>query len=267
MPIARTSPLIIGHRGASAVAPENTLAAFARAFADGADGIEFDVRLARDGVPVVIHDRTLRHTARSPAAVANLTSARLSEIDAGSWFNRKHPRFARLHYSRQNVPALDEVLCFLLQQEKKDFVAYVELKTGRSPSANDALTKAVVAAIKRHKLERRAVLIGFNLSEVAKIKEIDGSLRTGVLFGPRQRTTRSIRRMIDAAISCGAEEILLHRLLATPRSVALMKERGLVPVMWTVNDRRWVARAASLEIHALITNNPAKMIMRRERIV
>src|SRR2546427_1676999 len=49
-------PLIIGHRGASAVAPENTLAAFARAFADGADGIELDVRLARDGVPVVMHD-------------------------------------------------------------------------------------------------------------------------------------------------------------------------------------------------------------------
>ena len=56
------SPLIIGHRGASAVAPENTLASFARAFRDGADGIELDVRLARDGVPVVIHDATLSRT-------------------------------------------------------------------------------------------------------------------------------------------------------------------------------------------------------------
>ncbi|MDQ3754751.1 MAG: glycerophosphodiester phosphodiesterase, partial [Acidobacteriota bacterium] len=65
-----TPPLIIGHRGASAVAPENTLGAFARALDDGADGIEFDVRLARDGVPIVIHDATLKRTALQDGAVA-----------------------------------------------------------------------------------------------------------------------------------------------------------------------------------------------------
>jgi glycerophosphoryl diester phosphodiesterase len=70
----KKSPLIIGHRGASALAPENTLAAFARAFDDGADGIELDVRLARDGVPVVIHDPSLSHTGRLKARVARLTS-------------------------------------------------------------------------------------------------------------------------------------------------------------------------------------------------
>ena len=57
-----TAPLIIGHRGASAVAPENTMAAFREAIAVGSDGIEFDVRLTRDGVPVVIHDSTLHRT-------------------------------------------------------------------------------------------------------------------------------------------------------------------------------------------------------------
>src|SRR5437764_1199743 len=57
-----TLPLIIGHRGAAAVAPENTLVSFERALRDGADGIEFDVRLASDNVPVVIHDPTLKRT-------------------------------------------------------------------------------------------------------------------------------------------------------------------------------------------------------------
>ena len=70
-----TSPLIIGHRGAAAVAPENTLASFTRAFADGADGIEFDVRLTRDHIPVVIHDASLKRTAARIGFIAALTAA------------------------------------------------------------------------------------------------------------------------------------------------------------------------------------------------
>ncbi len=78
-----TTPLIIGHRGASALAPENTLVAFERALADGADGVEFDVRLARDRVPVVIHDATLRRTLLRDETVAALTSSELQRWDAG----------------------------------------------------------------------------------------------------------------------------------------------------------------------------------------
>jgi len=74
-----SNPFIIGHRGASAHAPENTLAAFDLAFDAGADGIEFDVRLARDGVPVVIHDATLKRTALREGSVESLTSLERSE--------------------------------------------------------------------------------------------------------------------------------------------------------------------------------------------
>src|SRR5918993_337434 len=81
-------PLIIGHRGSSALAPENTLAAFRRAIADGADGIEFDVRLARDGVAVVIHDATLERTGLLKRKVSQLTAADLQATDVGSWFHK-----------------------------------------------------------------------------------------------------------------------------------------------------------------------------------
>src|SRR3954452_12059164 len=89
LPTARcplpTSPLIIGHRGAAAVAPENTLVSFERALRDGADGIEFDVRLARDGVPVIIHDATLRRTGLRKGLVKNFPSTELSAMNAGRW--------------------------------------------------------------------------------------------------------------------------------------------------------------------------------------
>src|SRR5258705_12537702 len=83
---AMSIPLILGHLGASALAPENTLAAFSRAISDGADGIEFDVRLSRDGGAVVIHDASLKRTGLINRPVSDLTAAELGEVDVGSWF-------------------------------------------------------------------------------------------------------------------------------------------------------------------------------------
>src|SRR6185436_15775814 len=107
-------PLILGHRGASAVAPENTLAAFTRAILDGAEGIEFDVRLSRDGVPMVIHDASLRRTALIDRQVCDLTCEQLQMIDVGSWFSQK-PSEARVlspesSYSEERLPTLNQVL-------------------------------------------------------------------------------------------------------------------------------------------------------------
>src|SRR5438270_9075286 len=102
-------PLIIAHRGASAEAPENTLAAFQMALDAGADGVEFDVQLAKDGVPVVIHDANLRRTANRRDTIKYLTSTELASIDVGSWFNRKYPRRTKPAYANEHIPTLDQV--------------------------------------------------------------------------------------------------------------------------------------------------------------
>ncbi|HLA96380.1 MAG TPA: glycerophosphodiester phosphodiesterase family protein, partial [Pyrinomonadaceae bacterium] len=106
-------PLIIAHRGASALAPENTFAAFQRAIDDGADGIELDVRLAKDGVAVVFHDSTLNRTALKKGRLANFTSLELGCLDVGSWFNSQTPKLADAAYKKEVVPSLAETLNFL----------------------------------------------------------------------------------------------------------------------------------------------------------
>jgi glycerophosphoryl diester phosphodiesterase len=254
------SPLIIGHRGASAVAPENTLASFARAFRDGADGIELDVRLARDGVPVVIHDASVPHTRLRKRRVARTRSDKLQQIDIGSWFNRAYRRLARLEYTRQTIPTLDDVFRLLANQSNKELVVYVELKAGRAGKKNDELAAAVVELVARHQLQRRVVAISFNLRTVAKIKQLDSSIRTGALFGPRQRAMKSTRQIIAAAIASGANEILLHHRIATKRIIDAAHESRLLTTVWTVDDPRWLARARSLQIGAIMTNHPAKML-------
>jgi glycerophosphoryl diester phosphodiesterase len=255
----KKSPLIIGHRGASAVAPENTLAAFARALDDGADGIELDVRLARDGVPVVMHDPSLLHTGLRRARIARLTSEKLGQIDVGSWFNRRRRPLARVQYMKQTVPTLDEVFKLMANSSRQNSVSYVEMKTVRMKKSNSSLAAAVVEVIHRHNFRNRVIVISFNLPAIAAVKEVDPSIRTGALFGPRQRATKSVRRIISSALECEADEILLHHLVAKRRILALALEARLTPVVWTVDDPAWVARARENRLHALMTNNPSKL--------
>jgi glycerophosphoryl diester phosphodiesterase len=227
--------------------------------ADGAVGIELDVRLACDGVPVVIHDANLRRTALDEGLVAEMTSNELGRTDVGSWFNRAHPQLARTEYARQFVPTLDQVLVFV-KNHPKAVVIYVEMKTNQAEDAD--LSRAVVQLIRDHDLQSRVVVVSFNLKAVAQIKTVDPSIHTGALFEPRRNTVKIIRKhpMITAALECGAEEILLHRSIATRRNVDLSLESDLLPVVWTVDDPKWVRRAASSGIHAVITNNPAAMV-------
>jgi glycerophosphoryl diester phosphodiesterase len=259
----KTIPRIIAHRGASAVAPENTLAAFAQALTLGADGIELDVRLAHDGVAVVVHDASLRHVTDRKDRVAQLTSEELARIDVGSWFNRRHPDLAQPEYRQETMPTLDQVFA-LLQNTSRGFVTYVELKTTRQKISNARLAAAVVEAIKARDFQNRVVVISFNLAVVRLVRKIAPSLRTGALFGPRQRATRSVRRIIAETLTCGADEILLHHLLAKPALLERVRAADLVPVIWTVDDPSWLPRAQTEGIHALMTNDPAKMLANLE---
>lgn len=256
-------PSIIAHRGSSAVAPENTLAAFARAMTEGADGIELDVRLSRDGIPVVIHDETLRRTGLRREAVAQMTAKQLGEVDVGSWFNRAHPRSAREEYARECVPTLDQV--FRLFQER-DSRLYVEMKFGADEGTVD-LTQAVAQLIRESKLHSIVVVVSFELAAIAQIKQIDDASLTGALFEPKGNLTTIVRkqRMIDAAIDHGASEILLHRSIATRGAIRLATENALPVVVWTVDAPTWMGRARTLGIHALITNDPAKIVVSEAR--
>jgi glycerophosphoryl diester phosphodiesterase len=257
-----TTVLIIGHRGAAAVAPENTLVSFERALSDGADGIEFDVRLARDGVPVVIHDSTLRRTALRQGRIASFSSTELSEMDAGTWFNLRHPSKAQPLYTQARIPTLAAVFESL---RKSDCLLYVEMKCGTKDRA--ALSAEVAKLIRAHGISHRVVVESFDLAAIAEIKRIDAELRTAALFDRKlSRPVPSARRMIERAILCGAEEIALHHSLAPRRTTEEAARRGLETVVWTADNSAWVGRAIKRGVRAIITNDPARLSARRAEI-
>ena len=252
--------LIIGHRGASAVAPENTMAAFREALAVGADGIEFDVRLTRDGVPVVIHDSTLRRTGGLPYRVADLTSAEISKIDVGSWFAQKKG-FPPGTFANETVPSLAEL--FTLFQSNNSTL-YLEMKCD-SPTEQRPLAEACVRAIDEHSLKDRVVVECFQLPALKILREIEPDIKTVALFEPSftNPSVLSDQRIINQATEVGAAALALHHRLARESLVQKAKSAGLHVAVWTVDDPAWIERATAIGIDALITNDPAAMLSRR----
>ncbi len=230
---------------------------------DGADGIEFDVRLAGDAVPVVIHDATLKRTALRKGSIASLSSTELGAIDAGTWFNRRYPARARSEYAQARVPTLAQVLKFFRTGEA---MLYIEMKCAVSESR--VLAEAVVSLIREHHLESRAVVESFALEAIREIKSIAQNIRTAALFEPKlSRPFPAKNTIIERALNVAADEIALHCMLANPRAVEAATRRGLKTVVWTVDHPTWIKRAQECGIHALITNHPLRMCAKRRQFL
>src|SRR5688572_7250486 len=247
-----TWPLIVAHRGASAHAPENTLAAFQMAIDAGAEGVEFDIRLAKDGVPVVIHDRTLWRTAKSKSKVSELTSRELAKMDVGSWFNRRFPKRARPEFAHETIPTLKETLSLL-----KDFDGpiYIELKAGAATYRE--LSAAVCELISTSPLLSQIIVKSFKLAVTPEVKHLLPNVQTAALFALEiLRYLRRREHIVALAQEFGADQLSVHYSLVTPRLCTLASDAGMPLTVWTVDDPSWITRRKNLGIRAVITNDP-----------
>lgn len=236
-----SSPLIIGHRGASAVAPENTMAAFREAIAARSDGIEFDVRLTRDAVPVIIHDNTLRRTTGLSHRIADLTASELEGLDVG-------------------VPSLAQLFALF---ETNELMLFLEMKVD-SPSEHRPLAEACCKLIDEFSFKERVFVECFDLTALEVVKNVDSEIKTAALFQPTfSRPSVSDERIIDQTKAIDASALALHHRLAREPLVQKALDAELRVAVWTVDDPAWIARARTMSIDALITNDPAAMLIAR----
>lgn len=259
-------PLIIAHRGASFDAPENTLLAFERAITEGADGIEFDVRLAGDGVPVCIHDLTLKRTGLRDGHINRLSSDELASVDVGTWFNLRFSRRARAEFTEARIPTLAEALRCFREKSRGEFHVYIEMKCRKGEE--EPLARAVADVVRADGAGLRVTVASFALAAIREIKRLDASINTAALFemgafDPRPDTAKLVAR----ATEIGAGALMLHRTLVNRRSVKLLREYNLPLTVWTVDDKRWMERAIGYDLHAVITNRPTAMLAWRDEAI
>ncbi|HEY0458995.1 MAG TPA: glycerophosphodiester phosphodiesterase family protein [Pyrinomonadaceae bacterium] len=255
-------PLIIAHRGASALAPENTFAAFKKAITDGAEGIEFDVRLSRDGETVVFHDATLSRLSVRKNLVSSLTAEELRAIDVGSWFAKRKSN-ATGDFSAERIPTLKETLDFL-----KDFTGliYIELKCRESET--EKLVKAVCEIVSGSPLLPQIIVKSFQLEAIPRVRRRCPEVKTAALFAPKIMTIlRKEKRLVNIAYELGADMISVHFSLATRKLMKKAEKRNLPVTIWTADNPRWVRRAFDLGLFAVITNNPAVLLAKRAEIL
>lgn len=260
MNIESKKPLIIAHRGASALAPENTMASFQKAIDQGAEGIEFDVRLSKDNFPVVFHDSDLKRIAQSEEIVSNLTVEELQKFDIGSWFNLQNPYISNETFSQEKIPTLAFLLDYLKNYKG---LLYIELKCEKT-EIND-LVEAVCRVIGNSPLFPQIILKSFRLKAIAFAKVLLPEIYTASLFAPKiLNVINKKKHLLRKAEDSLANEISLHYSLATRKLVRRAKKQGLPTTIWTADNPRWIKRASVLGINAIITNNPSRLLKKRD---
>ncbi len=168
-PVRGETPVIIAHRGASHDAPENTLAAFRLAFEQGADGIEGDFYLSKDGQIVCMHDKTTKRTSNKDLSVADSTLAELRQLDVGSWKSR--------NFAEERIPTLAEVLAVV----PKDKLIYVEIKCGPE------IVPYLPAAFRESGLSEKQIrIIAFDENVIVASKKLLPGIKAYWLTGYKQ---------------------------------------------------------------------------------
>ena len=163
-------PTIFAHRGASAHAPENTLAAFELAIQQGADAIELDAKLTTDGQVVVIHDPTVNRTTGVEGTVREMSLAELKQLDAGSHFDYS--------FRGERIPTLDEVF------ETVGHRIFINIEITNYTSPLDALPEHIAQVVKRHKVENRIMFSSFNPVALIRVKRLLPKTPIGLLALP-----------------------------------------------------------------------------------
>ncbi|BCY14381.1 glycerophosphodiester phosphodiesterase family protein [Actinoplanes sp. L3-i22] len=225
----------VAHRGYSTVAPENTLPALVGAARAGATFVEFDVRATADGVPVVIHDRTVDRTTTGTGRVWDLRADEIARLDAGSWFGPGHAGL--------RVPTLAEALAAL---EPTGAELLLEIK----PPATLDEVKAVMAALAEYDLLDRTVVQSFDADVVRKARQVAPEVRRGLLVFRFDAETVELSRELGITF-CNPS---VEDVLGGAPTIAALAEVGVGVLPWTANDMTQWRPLADAGVAGLITD-------------
>lgn len=241
--------LNVAHRGASAYAPENTIAAFRLAQVQNADMFELDVQETKDHKLVIMHDTTLGRTTnvedvypgRAPYKVADFTLAEIRKLDAGSWFARK--------YAGERVPTLGQALSAM---RGRGLGLLLEIK---SPSLYPGIEKRVAAELRRSPSwlrydprERRLVIQSFDWESVRRFHAVLPKVPTGLLGTPKVGELRKLAAYADQINPTHGD--------LTASYVRAVHANRMDVLTWTINDTAGMKRAIGLGVDGIITNKP-----------
>ena len=248
-PGLRRLPLIIAHRGDLSTAPENTLPAFQRAFAAGADGVELDVRLTRDGRLVVFHDRFLDRTSNGHGLVSRATFAEVRALDVGSWFG---PAF-----KGEKAPTLDEVFELL----PHDYLVNVEMKV--ILKGMKLIARLVAETIGRHRRWASTLVASFNPVALYHLRRLEPRIARGYIWSKRHPYPIRARWLSPLAQAHWYDPANDTYSLKALRK---FQRRGRRVLAWDLDFGCDLEAMASVRLDAVVTDRLAQMVGQKRKL-
>jgi len=244
------TPLIIAHRGASGLAPENTLSAFEKAIEIGVDRIEMDLRLTIDGEVVVLHDKTIMRTTNGWGSVRKLSLKRLKRYSAGSWFHHE--------FSAEKVPTFREVL----ELVKGRTTLLLEIKDG-SPY-HHGIERHIIDLINEYKAHDWCIVQSFNDGVLKNFRELpnlhsdvqklfEAFIPVAPFYGGSRFSYKRIERYDFA------KEININYRYVNPRVVRKVHQMGKKVNVWTVNEPQNLKKYVEMGVDGIITDFPNRL--------
>ncbi len=233
---------LIGHRGAAGIAPENTLRAISAALALKVDYIEIDVRLTRDGVPIVLHDASLKRTTGVKKNVSLLTLSEIKALDAGKWFGSA--------FAGETVPTLEEVLTTLGQKAG----LMLEIKHCAQPV--NVAVDAIFKVLQHLSSPLPTLLIGsFSLPTIIEVQ------KKAARMGHDIQTIGIVEKhqMIAPFLKRGVDKIAVWHKILTPGLAAHLQEKSIETWSFTVDDIVLARFLTSIGVSGIISNHPERM--------
>ncbi|GEN45222.1 glycerophosphodiester phosphodiesterase [Alkalibacillus haloalkaliphilus] len=228
---------IFAHRGASHYAPENTLPAFQLANEMGASGVELDVQLTKDNIPVIIHDENVRRTTNGVGFVQDYTYKDIKQLDAGSWYNER--------FANTTIPSLEE---FLKWVQTTNMTINLELKTN---VINYVHIEAIVNEMIEHfKLEDRTILSSFNPETIRNLSDMNSQIERAWL------TQMRIRKVHLLLNDIGAQSIHIKTRLLSSNMLKRILQEEIPYRVYTVNRVKTLKRCEQLQADAIFTDLP-----------
>lgn len=241
--MSRSNFVRIAHRGASGLAPENTLRAFSKAFEIGVDGVELDVRGTLDGELVVLHDQSLDRTTDRTGCIHEMSLTEIREADAGSWFGAS--------FIGEKVPTLVESLDLI----KRAAITVLEVK-------DEWVSVEVVRAIHYTQSVSSVIVISFHASVLSEVRSIDPRIPTGFLTSGNTKANQPEQAidLIQTTCEIGASTLNVKHEMLDARFAWDVRRRGVNLWAWTVDDVVKMQQLVKFGVQGITSNFPDRFV-------
>ena len=232
------------HRGGALLWPENSLLAFRNAAAMGADYLELDVHLTRDGEVVVIHDPTLDRTTTGAGPVRDRTLAELAPL-------RLKDRGGAV--TEERIPTLDQVVALAVAGKRQ---MLLEIKVDAQRRPYPGIEEKVFAILDQHRFVPFAVVMGFEAETWRRVRQLRPEARAGALYSARALPAGAVESELQALRQAGVAFVGLHQALVNAQVATQARLAGLTLGVWTVNEREAIERFIGQGVSVVITDRP-----------